>query len=526
MDKINFKLVACMAVAIVILVGGLVAHPARADVGVPPWAFPGSSLDPGEASTQVQMVSEQVLLVVEAVQREDVFPMTSEDLAAKEMVGHVEATFLMRNQGQTAESFDVWFPIWLPNYPYYGDTSGVEKFAAWVDGVPVEVSYYDEVVEEMEAPRPWATWPMSFQPGQDVRIRVTYDIFPSGNHPYGTFYYILETGADWWGPISQGTITIRLPFEVNEINTALNPDSSDIFGPDSPNPAGYTVSGNEVTWQFTDLEPTAEDNVRLTVMHPSVWEEIEAAQQAAAANPDSASTQLRLANACFAGLELFKARFLNQGNSQQLAADAIRAYQRAVELSPESVSVADLVTHLKLLYWTEAYDIDSVPEDLLNLLSLGLDKNPAEAVKVVDYFAILYFKWDAHYYNDLDYAPRPSATLLSLLTKANELSGGELQWIYEEWSALGPIKTPTSATFKKATSTPKPTQEPTATITISPPPTASATAPQPTETKSSPLPSPTVAIEAGRQGFYWQIPIIVIIAGGVLGFAWLLLRRK
>jgi hypothetical protein len=523
MDKFNLKNLICMAVIIVLLAGGLVTQPARADVGIPPWAFPGSSLDPGEVSTQVQMVSEQVLLVVEAGQSGDIFPGYSEGLSAKEMVAHVEASFVMRNQGDTAEAFDVWFPIWLPEYPYYGDTAGVEKFAAWVDDAPIVVSYYDETVTEMEAPRPWATWPMNFPPGQDVHIHVTYDTYPSGNHPYGTFYYILETGADWWGPIGQGTVTIRLPFKVNEINTALNPDSRDIFSSDSPKPAGYTVSGNEVTWQFTDLEPTAEDNIHLTVMYPPVWEEIDAAQQSAAANPDAVSTQLRLANAYFNGLELFKSFYLNQGNSQALAANAIQAYQRAVELAPDSLSVADLVNLLKLLYWNEAYDIDTVPEYLLSLLDSALGSNPAEADKVVEYLSILYAKWDAQYYADLDIAPRPSASLLALLNKTNELSNGYLDWLDEEWSALGPQKTHTSTPIPKATSTPQPTEEPTA--TASPEPATSATPTQPTQTVA-PLPSHTPAAQPAAPILIGPILVGVGIIVGALGAVVWLMRQK
>jgi len=105
-------------------------------------------VNPAGISTHVQMVSEDVLIVVEAQQRDDVLTIYQGTLAANVMVGHVEAVFLMRNQGDQTEAFDVWFPLW-PSEMHtdlpleYLDLAPVDRFAAWVNDAPVEVHYLE-----------------------------------------------------------------------------------------------------------------------------------------------------------------------------------------------------------------------------------------------------------------------------------------------------------------------------------------------------------------------------------------------
>jgi hypothetical protein len=281
---------------------------ARGDAS-PPWHPPGTSVEPPVGfETHVQMVSEEVLLHVQG--------------------GKVEASFLMRNQGDEQEAFDVWFPL-SDLDATLGDL--VQDFQAWVDGVPAEVSETRVTVDDKQIP--WATWPVTFQPGRNVVLRVTYDISAVGERPYYTYHYILETGAGWWGTIGQGTVTYRLPYEVNETNTVL----------DGAKPDWYTVSGTDVVWQFTDLEPTADDNVRLTVLSISAYQELVAAREAA--DPDDVTSLIRLARAAAAALYV-KYGLIPVGNSEALVEEAEAAYMRALELSPEDVDL-----HVECLNW-------------------------------------------------------------------------------------------------------------------------------------------------------------------------------
>jgi hypothetical protein len=295
------------------------------------------------------------------------------------MVGHVEATFLMRNQGKAEEAFDVWFPLGVPDG--YSNIVEVEGFQAWVDGAPAPIEI-EERVGRWESTVPWATWPATFPPGHDVLLRVTYAVRPEGYSPYGTFPYLLETGAGWWGPIGEGTITFRLPYAVNESNVVFPPE---VYGDEqmlwvAPQPSDFTVSGNDVVWHFTDLEPTAEDNVKLTVLAPSAWEAIVAAREAAAETPDVAEVQWRLARALNGALS-FKYGLQRIGNSAALAEQTEAAYRRALELAKDTPSDERIEIYVAYLEWLQRLTppVGPFPEPLRPTLVEALALAPHDA---------------------------------------------------------------------------------------------------------------------------------------------------
>ena len=347
-NRLRCGIGATLAVVATLLAMLSPVRPVAADVA-PPWYAQGATIGPGETPTYVQMVSEEVLLVIEGRTLADP---DRQGLAANLMVGHVSATFVMRNQGEVEESFDVWFPLSTPDG--FGRISQVESFSASVDGVAAAVTEqmgpgrWDEIV-------PWATWPVTFPPGQDVVLSVGYDVLPVGYAPYGTFHYVLDTGAGWWGSIGQGTVTARLPYPVDEYNAVLNADST---SDTAPNPAGFTVSGSEVVWQFSDLEPTAESNIRLTILAPSRWEAVVAGQNAVALNPDSAEAWLQLARAAWDVLQ-FRYGLLLIGRSAEIASWVDEAYQQAIRLAPEDVGI-----HVEYLrYMQESCSVEGPPPE-------------------------------------------------------------------------------------------------------------------------------------------------------------------
>lgn len=242
------------------------ALPVHADAA-PPWRPPGASIDPGEGFvTHVQMMSEEVLLIVDAQEA------TSDRKQGDGGRGQVEAYFVMRNQGESEESFDVWFPLGASSVY---NAQEIENFSVWVDGAPVPVSRElknDPTIENQTVP--WATWPTTFPPGQDVVLRMTYDMTSTEWEPFFTYHYILQTGAGWWGPIGEGSITFRLPYEVNSSNTVLELDQPNA----GLNPGYFVVSGSDVIWSFSELEPTPADNVCLTMLRPALWQGIMAAR--------------------------------------------------------------------------------------------------------------------------------------------------------------------------------------------------------------------------------------------------------
>jgi hypothetical protein len=233
----------------------------------PPLAPPGSSVATYDFETHVQMVSEEVIIDVQTYHGPSVNLIEDEEVSEEHMahtelwsvlgegdlVGHVTASFTMQNQGDEPESFEVWFPIGTNRNSSIIVT--VANFQAWVNGSLVETGrrrIEDEYGESM----PWATWPVDFPVGEQVQLMVTYDLPPSPAFKRDRFDYILETGAGWWDVIETGHFTFRLPFEVTEENTSLLTGNND----------NITISGNEIYWEFSDLEPDQYDNIYLTII--------------------------------------------------------------------------------------------------------------------------------------------------------------------------------------------------------------------------------------------------------------------
>ncbi|MFW6135713.1 MAG: hypothetical protein ACOC7N_02700 [Chloroflexota bacterium] len=330
-----------------LVISHLFLTPALADVG-PVWTAQGAGVAPEEEPTEVEMVSETVLVTVEPLE-----PPADEALIWMHdlVTTHVEATFQMRNRGAEAEELEVWFP--LTTGAEYGETvpypGQAENFKAWVNGEPVEVEeapgrdllgHRDEV--------PWAKWSVTFPAGEDVELRVAYDTHPVEWGGWAVAYYILETGAGWRGPIGEGRVTFRLPYEVTPLNVQLAEIREAYAGAERP--FEITVEGTDVTWHFTDLEPQPSDelrtfepyaetdNVILPMMEPSAWAEIEAARAAVEEEPESVEAQLRLAEALEAGTQRVKF-FLDTEANTALIQETEAAYQRVLELAPEDVDV-------------------------------------------------------------------------------------------------------------------------------------------------------------------------------------------
>ena len=315
----------------------------------PPQYPPGGDVGAGGFETNVQMVSENVLITVESTDPDPALSGTFySGLVSYDTRAHVDAYFYMVNQGSEVESFDVWFPI--GGSSGYSDDLSVDNFAAWVGDTPAEIGTAYTEPEYYKDPSIWATWPVTFYPGQTVTLHVAYYARPTGYRPYGRIEYFLHTGAGWQGTIGEGTVTIRLPYEVNEFNTDLTP--ADWNG---PSPGYYTVSGSEVAWQFSNLEPTEVDDVGLTIMQPSVWQAILSAQEGVQQEPDNPAMVLALARAQEDAIYV-KHVIEPVARNIELADLAVETYEQAIDLAPDNVDA--YVEYLNLLQkiW---YDYES-----------------------------------------------------------------------------------------------------------------------------------------------------------------------
>jgi hypothetical protein len=355
------------------------ASPARADIGLPPLNPAGAGLGLGEGvETQVRMLSETVDLTIEEHARpQDAMGESPGDW----MRGRVEAEFQMRNLGTVEETLDVWFPLAASlRYPgalaYFPDRL-IQDFKVWGDGQPLETEQVTgpDLIEPSQTSQ-WAHFPITFPAGQDVSVRLSYTVYPTGRRPFGGFEYILQTGAGWKDTIGVATITIYLPHEITPEN--LSQSGNSIEGhPLAPNPPGYVIEGNLIRWQLTDLEPSAEDNIYVDVLEPQRYRDLLQARLQAENSPSSVAAQLELAQASENALSLVKL-VGNHGGGKLLAEQVNLAYRRALELDPQQAETYGLYASWQMRSggWVKLMRGEGCPAELCELVQRGLERFP------------------------------------------------------------------------------------------------------------------------------------------------------
>ncbi len=222
---------------VMVIVMLMVPTSARADVA-PPGHPPGSNPEPGTEGTQVRMMAETVL--IDVLRNNDI-----KDLGQAK----VTADFTMRNLGTSAENMGVRFPISSSNG--FGQVPEIKNLNVKVDDKTISTS---RVMEQDPVwgsdPVPWAQFNVTFPPGQDVHIQVTYILDGTGEYPFVAYYYVLHTGAGWNGTIGSADLIVRLPYEANTSNVIFDEEIGW-----SSTTAGGVIDGNQVKWHFDNLEP-------------------------------------------------------------------------------------------------------------------------------------------------------------------------------------------------------------------------------------------------------------------------------
>ena len=261
-----------LAVCILIAVAAAIV-PGRAALSdaAPPRKPPAGSVAPAAGTTMVQMLAENVTLWIR--------PGSGGDYVAS-----VTADFSFRNQGPSAESMQVRFPM----EPVDGEGDGygrrplIRNFAAKAGGAALPVTALEEPFEYGPAVA-WSAFPLTFPAGKDVFLRVTYETdINYGKYGDDGLEYILETGAGWYGNIGSAVVTFRFPYAVGPVNV--------------PGQEQAVRTGNEVRFLFSDFEPGSNSNVLLNFMSPAAWQKVLDLERVTGENPQDIQSIIALAD--------------------------------------------------------------------------------------------------------------------------------------------------------------------------------------------------------------------------------------
>jgi hypothetical protein len=353
-------------IVILILVSFLFPSSARADIA-PPEQPPGANLFPESTVTRVRMVAETVLI----------------DVALNAPSGslgraQVTADFTMQNVGEESETMAVRFPLTANDgFSNYPEITGLEVS---IDGQLVS-THEIELPDANDQLIPWAEFDVTFPPGQDVFIQVAYTLEATGEYPYISFKYLLETGAGWQGTIGEGDLIVRLPYGVHDLNIIFNQQ----IGWAETTSDGI-LAGNEVRWDFEDLEPTSEDNFQVALVMPPVWQQVLSEQDNVTQNPQDGEAWGRLGK-LYKEISRLRRGLREDVGGQELYILSQEAYEQAITLLPDDAlwhaGYADLLWnhYYYYIYFSDQPDILELIH-ILELLDRSLALSPGNSVAV------------------------------------------------------------------------------------------------------------------------------------------------
>jgi len=164
---------------------------------------------------------------------------------------HVKATFHFRNEGPALNVL-MGFPAQSSGDA--GDMRGkLNDFHSWIDGSPITVT--NRKAPDGDEGGPYEDWLIKTVPFGENQTRTVVDTYRGGGGEVSDgerwFTYVLTTGSNWKGPIGRARVTCNL-------------GSLSGFSPIEISPAGYHRSGNIITWDMRDIEPTKNIEIRWT----------------------------------------------------------------------------------------------------------------------------------------------------------------------------------------------------------------------------------------------------------------------
>lgn len=181
----------------------------------------------------------------------------------------VKGTYRMKNLSDIKLKFRAGYPLkstghheidaFLINY----NPDKLEAFRILFDGRELTHKIVSDSGYSSTDPQVWYTWENTFLPGQEHEYQVYFMValkegavrLGYSKHKMIPFIYITESGNTWLNPIGKAEIMVRFRNGLsNKVLDGIWPES------------GLRGNGNDMLYySFTDLMPTAKDNLVLTM---------------------------------------------------------------------------------------------------------------------------------------------------------------------------------------------------------------------------------------------------------------------
>lgn len=236
-------------------------RPALADVG-PDVPTPGGIITPGEKINTIAMKDEKVKMLVK--QGTGPFSDSYKFSAATtpesdRYYAHVTATFTMQNLTDQSITQNMLFPF---HYRYV-DTAYPDSTIKQAVNAQVKINGQDTPIT-LKTDVPYldanqraaiGTFAATLAPKGDTTITVEYDVrgVQPPKRPGVGFQYMMVTGSHWAGNIGSGEVTVE--FEGKKIDSK---------SPFSDVNSFFNVEDGKLVWRFTNLEPTASDDINIS----------------------------------------------------------------------------------------------------------------------------------------------------------------------------------------------------------------------------------------------------------------------